>query len=197
MRNILITSLVFSLIFSACAESTESFPGDTGTSIDSATSTETATGTMADSNTTPDTASEADSDTATTVDTMPDSAPMDTDASIAACEAGDTEQCPVCPSSCLNAEGNMIEGCGDTCGGIYAVQCPNEDLKCINESFAMYDGGTECHPSQLFNCQKASDCLCLPQSLEGCGWEFRHDSRVTWRCISGECVAECTAKEFS
>ncbi len=88
---------------------------------------------------------------------------------------------------CVDDMGNTVSGCGDTCGGITHVDCPINDLVCVNQPFLMYDGGAICVPPHALTCTISSDCQCLP-SLGGCSWE---QTSTRWNCKSGKCMAEC------
>lgn len=167
----------------ADAASTDDTGEDTAldSAEDTATDVETETATVADTN--------VDTDTGTDTDTV--TKPLiEQDTSIEACLTGDTGQCPDCPSECVNEDSEVIEGCGDECGGIAAEQCPNDDLYCAIAPVPSFDGGGYCQPKQLFRCENAADCLCLPTSWAGCGWDFMSPD-LLWTCRNNSCIARC------
>ena len=88
---------------------------------------------------------------------------------------------------CVDDQGTTISGCGQNCGGIMSISCPNSDLVCINQPFASYDGGTICVTPHALTCVDDCDCLCMP-SLQGCVWE---DKTTSWSCVSNTCMAYC------
>ncbi|MBN2715666.1 MAG: hypothetical protein JXX14_07405 [Deltaproteobacteria bacterium] len=179
-------------------QETESPPTDTDTGAD--TVTETQSDTVIDTNT----ATQSDSQTATWTDTeQTDTEQNDTeqndteqndtettDTSVDACQSGDTSQCPVCPTECINVQGAPIDGCGAECGGLAATSCPSDDLECAEPLFPSYDSGGHCVPKQLFECEVDTDCRCLPSSMQGCSWDF-DSSDVVWHCNRGRCMGRC------